>query len=48
MTLIKYNSKPTPIDSILRLRAFGFKIQFTSNAEGVIDWVGNTLLYSNI
>jgi superfamily II DNA helicase RecQ len=48
MTLIEYNGKPTPMDSILRLRAFGFKIRFTSNAEGVIDWVGDTLLYGNI
>jgi hypothetical protein len=48
MILIEYNSKPTPMDSILRLRAFGFKIWFTTNAEGVIDWVGDTLLYGNI
>jgi hypothetical protein len=26
ITLTKYNSKLTPIDAILRLRAFGFKI----------------------
>jgi superfamily II DNA helicase RecQ len=48
MTLIEYNGKPTPMDCILRLRAFGFKIRFTTNAEGVIDWVGDTLLYGNI
>jgi hypothetical protein len=48
MTLIEYNGKPTLMDSILRLRAFGFKIRFTTNAEGVIDWVGDTLLYGNI
>jgi hypothetical protein len=48
MTLIEYNGRPTPMDSILRLRAFGFKIRFTTNAEGVIDWVGDTLLYGNI
>jgi hypothetical protein len=48
MTLTEYNGKPTPMDSILRLRAFGFKIRFTTNAEGVIDWVGDTLLYGNI
>jgi hypothetical protein len=29
MTLIEYNGKPTPMDSILRLRAFGFKIRFS-------------------
>jgi hypothetical protein len=48
MTLSEYNGKPTPMDSILRLRAFGFKIRFTTNAEGVIDWMGDTLLYGNI
>jgi hypothetical protein len=37
MTLTEYNSKPTPMDSILRLRAFRFKIRFTTNAEGVVD-----------
>jgi hypothetical protein len=26
MTLTEYNGKPTPIDAILRLRAFRFKI----------------------
>jgi superfamily II DNA helicase RecQ len=48
MTLTEYNGKPTPMDSILRLRAFGFKIRFTTNAEGVVDWAGDTLLYANI
>jgi hypothetical protein len=37
ITLTKYNGKPTPIDSILRLRAFRFKIQFTTNVEGVVN-----------
>jgi hypothetical protein len=48
MTLAEYGGKPTPMDAILRLRAFGFKIRFTSNAEGVIDWIGDTLLYGNM
>jgi uncharacterized C2H2 Zn-finger protein len=48
MTLTEYNGKPTPVDAILRLRAFGFKIRFTTNADGVIDWMGDTLLYGNI
>ena len=48
MTLTEYNGKPTPMDSILRLRAFGFKIRFTTNAEGVVDWVSDKLLYGNI
>jgi hypothetical protein len=48
MTLIEYSGKLTPMDSILRLRAFRFKIRFTTNAEGVINWLGDTLLYGNI
>ncbi len=48
MTLAAYGGQPTPMDTILRLRAFGFKIRFTTNAEGVIDWIGDTLLYGNI
>ena len=37
ISLTNYNGYPTPIDAILRLRAFGFKIQYTTNAEGVIN-----------
>jgi superfamily II DNA helicase RecQ len=48
MTLTAFNGQSTPMDSILRLRAFGFKIRFTTNAEGVVDWIGDTLLYGNI
>ena len=48
MTLTAYGGKPTPMDALLRQKAFGFKIRFTTNAEGVIDWIGDTLLYSNI
>ncbi|KAL5371306.1 hypothetical protein DPSP01_014356 [Paraphaeosphaeria sporulosa] len=48
MTLTEYNGKPTPMDYILKLRAFGFKIRFTTNAEGVVDWAGDKLLYGNI
>ncbi|KAH5617489.1 hypothetical protein HBI23_255720 [Parastagonospora nodorum] len=48
MTLEQYGGKPTPMDAILRLRAFGFKVRYTTNAEGVIDWVGDKLLYGNI
>jgi hypothetical protein len=48
MTLTEYSGKPTPMDAILRLRAFGFKIRFTTNADGVVDWIGDTLLYGHI
>jgi hypothetical protein len=48
MTLTDYNSKPTPIDAILQLKAFGFKIWFTTNVLGVVDWISDELLHSNI
>ncbi|EOA85689.1 uncharacterized protein SETTUDRAFT_65393, partial [Exserohilum turcica Et28A] len=48
MALTDYNGQPTPMDAILRLRAFGFKIRYTTNADGVVDWVGDTLLYGQI
>jgi superfamily II DNA helicase RecQ len=48
MTLTGYGGEPTPIDSIQRLKAYGMKIRYTTSAEGVIDWVDDTLLYGNI
>lgn len=48
MTLTSYGGEPTPIDAIQRLKAYGMKIRFTTNAEGVVDWSGDTLLYGNI
>jgi hypothetical protein len=48
MTLIDYDGKLTLMDAILQLKAFGFKIWFTTNVLGVVDWIGDELLYSNI
>lgn len=48
MTLTNYSGEPTPIDAIQRLKAYGMKIRFSTSAEGVIDWVDDTLLYGNI
>ena len=48
MTLTSYGGEPTPMDSIQRLKAYGMKIRFTTNVEGVVDWVDNTLLYGDI
>src|SRR5690242_2746291 len=45
MTLTSYNGEPTPMDSIQRLKAYGMKIRLTTSAEGVVDWVDDTLLY---
>ena len=48
MTLTQYGGHPTPIDAIQRLKAYGMKIRYTTAAEGVVDWIGDTLLYGNI
>ena len=48
MTLVSYGGLPCPMDSLQRLKAYGMKIRFTTNAEGVIEWVDDTLLYGNI
>ncbi|KAF2008293.1 hypothetical protein BU24DRAFT_323083, partial [Aaosphaeria arxii CBS 175.79] len=48
MTLTQYGGEPTPMDAIQRLKAFGMSIRFNTNAEGVVDWIGDTLSYGNI
>jgi hypothetical protein len=48
MTLTRYGGKPTPIDWLLRLRTYGIKVRFNTNADGVVEWVGDTLLYGHI
>jgi RecQ family ATP-dependent DNA helicase len=48
MTLVTENSKPTPMDWIYESRSYGFKIRFTTAAEGVIDWVGDQISYQKI
>lgn len=37
ITLTSYGGEPTPVDAIQRLKAYGMKIRFTTNAEGVVD-----------
>ena len=48
MTLTSYGGNPSPMDWLLRLRTYGMKIRFTINADGVVEWVGDTLLYGHI
>ena len=48
MTLTRYSGKPSPIDWLLRLRTYGMKIRFNTNADGVIEWTGDRLLYGHI
>ncbi|KAI5360342.1 hypothetical protein J4E82_011753, partial [Alternaria postmessia] len=48
MTLTSYGGMPSPMDWLLRLRTYGMKIRFNTNADGVMEWVGDTLLYGHI
>ncbi|KAF2835755.1 hypothetical protein M501DRAFT_917198, partial [Patellaria atrata CBS 101060] len=48
MTLTAFGGQPSPMDSLLRLRTYGFKIRFNTNAEGKVDWAGDTLLYGHV
>jgi hypothetical protein len=48
MTMIAFGGQPTPMDWILRLRTYGMSIRYSTNADGVVDWVGDTLLIGHI
>jgi hypothetical protein len=39
---------PTPIQWIFRARSYGFKIRYTTTADGCIQWIGDTVLYQQI
>ena len=47
MTLTSYRGTPYPIDWVLRLRTYGRRIASDTNAEGVVQWVGDTLLFGH-
>ncbi|KAF1923105.1 uncharacterized protein M421DRAFT_13137, partial [Didymella exigua CBS 183.55] len=48
MTLTAFGGKPTPIDWVLRLRAYGKKIRGDTNAAGVVQWVEDTIMYGYV
>jgi len=48
MTIVAFNGQPSPMDSILRLRAYGKAIRANTNADGVVDWHGDELLYGHM
>ncbi|KAH8688031.1 hypothetical protein GQ44DRAFT_734550 [Phaeosphaeriaceae sp. PMI808] len=48
MTLTWYGGTPSPMDWVLRLRTYGMTIRFNTNADGVIQWRGDTLMYGHI
>jgi hypothetical protein len=47
MTLVSDQGKPTPMDWIFESRSYGFKIRYTTAAEGVIDWKGDQISYQD-
>jgi hypothetical protein len=47
MTIIAFQGQPSPLDSILRLRAYGRAIRANTNADGVVSWHGDELLYGH-
>jgi superfamily II DNA helicase RecQ len=48
MTLPEYGGKPTPMDWVLRLRAYSKGITKVTNSVGHVQWVGNTILYGYV
>ncbi|KAK4182230.1 hypothetical protein QBC35DRAFT_510368 [Podospora australis] len=48
MTIVAFDGQPSPMDSILRLRAYGKAIRGNTNADGVVDWHGDELLYGHV
>jgi superfamily II DNA helicase RecQ/uncharacterized C2H2 Zn-finger protein len=48
MTLVTDQSKPTPMDWIYESRSYGFRIRYTTTAEGSIDWEGDRISYQKI
>ncbi|KAJ1673709.1 hypothetical protein EV182_004712, partial [Spiromyces aspiralis] len=48
MTIVAFNGQPSPMDSVLRLRAYGKAIRANTNADGVVDWHGDELLIGRV
>ena len=47
--IISQNGRdPSPMQWIFKARSYGFKIRYTTTAEGCIQWVGDTVLYQQI
>jgi hypothetical protein len=40
--------EPTPMQWIFKARSYGFKIRYTTTADGCIQWIGDTVLYQQI
>ncbi|KAK6591364.1 hypothetical protein H4I95_12233 [Botrytis cinerea] len=48
MTMAHDGKDPTPMQWLYRSRSYGFKIRYTTTAEGKIQWIGDDVLYANM
>jgi RecQ family ATP-dependent DNA helicase len=48
MTMAHDGNDPTPMQWLYRSRSYGFKIRYTTTAEGKVQWIGDDILYSNM
>jgi RecQ family ATP-dependent DNA helicase len=48
MTISHNGRDPSPMEWIFKARSYGFKIRYTTTADGCIQWIGDTVLYQQI
>jgi RecQ family ATP-dependent DNA helicase len=48
MTIAHDEQDPKPMQWLYRSRSYGFKIRYTTTAEGKIQWIGDDVLYPKI
>ncbi|TVY54591.1 hypothetical protein LSUE1_G010168, partial [Lachnellula suecica] len=48
MTMAHDSKDPKPMQWLYRSRLYGFKIRYTTIAEGKIQWIGDDVLYPKI
>jgi hypothetical protein len=48
MTMAHDGHDPKPMQWLYRSRSYGFKIQYTTTAEGKIQWIGDDVLYAKM
>ena len=48
MTMAHDDQDPKPMQWLYRSRSYGFKIRYTTTAEGKIQWIGDDVLYPKI
>jgi hypothetical protein len=48
ITMSHSGRDPSPMDWIFKARSYGFKIRYTTTADGCIQWIGDTVLYQQV